>query len=129
LRDRALWIPDQSSLFPSQVFSVGKSMPRDIAKELQDGVLEAAEVKPGMGIKAQINAACENLAPGSGTWSFDVKTIMAGFYAKARDEGNAAAELAAVNHMVAAAAYLDQVSGRAKALRVLRATIKTIELG
>jgi hypothetical protein len=68
-------------------------------------------------------------APGSGTWSFDVKTIMAGFYAKARDEGNAAAELAAVNHMVAAAAYLDQVSGRAKALRVLRATIKTIELG
>jgi hypothetical protein len=68
LRDRALWIPDQSSLFPSQVFSVGKSMPRDIAKELQDGVLEAAEVKPGMGIKAQINAACENLGYPRGHW-------------------------------------------------------------
>jgi hypothetical protein len=68
LRATSSWIRNQSSLFPSQVFSVRKSMLRDIAKELRDGVLEAAEVKAGMGIKAQINQACENLGYERGHW-------------------------------------------------------------
>ena len=52
---------------PAQVFSEGSM--RDIAKELQHIVKEAAgPISPGMGIKAQINAACDNLGYRRGHW-------------------------------------------------------------
>lgn len=42
---------------------------QDIAAELQDVVFKAAgPIKPGMGIKAQINAACDNLGYPRGHW-------------------------------------------------------------
>lgn len=42
---------------------------KDIAKELQRIVFDAAgPIKPGMGIKAQINAACDNLEYQRGFW-------------------------------------------------------------
>ena len=42
---------------------------QDIAAELQDVVFKAAgPIKPGMGIKAQINAACDNLGYPRGFW-------------------------------------------------------------
>jgi hypothetical protein len=42
---------------------------QDIAQELQKVVFEAAgPITPGMGIKAQINAACDNLGYPRGFW-------------------------------------------------------------
>jgi hypothetical protein len=42
---------------------------QDIAAELQEVVFKAAgPIKPGMGIKAQINAACDNLGYPRGFW-------------------------------------------------------------
>ena len=42
---------------------------QDIAAELQDVVFKAAgTIKPGMSIKAQMNAACDNLGYKRGHW-------------------------------------------------------------
>lgn len=52
---------------PAQVFSEGSM--KDIAKELEEVVKDAAgEIVPGMSIKAQINAACDNLGYARGHW-------------------------------------------------------------
>ncbi|WP_156949339.1 hypothetical protein [Mesorhizobium sp. WSM1293] len=59
----------ESRLFvvPSPV--VREESMQDIAAELQDVVFKAAgPIKPGMGIKAQINAACDNLGYPRGHW-------------------------------------------------------------
>lgn len=57
----------RQSVVPSPVFRE-ESM-QDIAHELQRVVFQAAgEITPGMSIKAQINAACDNLGYTRGFW-------------------------------------------------------------
>lgn len=52
---------------PAPVFSEGSM--KDIAKELEQVVKDAAgDITPGMSIKAQINAACDNLGYPRGHW-------------------------------------------------------------
>lgn len=58
-----------------------------------------------------------------------VRGLLAIFCATARRDGASSAELEATSHIVAAAAYLQQSAGAERTVRILAATIATINSG
>lgn len=58
-----------------------------------------------------------------------VKTVMGRFCSIARDRGIAFAQRDATNHLVAAAAYLEETAGPIRTRQILSATLSAIGLG